>query len=150
MLIFQGVWHGNFSSAFSWDRKKNHICTDLGSANPGETWRTLAFGYWHDQRGLSSSFTGYMNKNRIYIYILIHLYITEQLYAIHHVISYLIICTSYHISHLDFQGQIHVYIHNYKYNIYIYLELPVVRNYRSKLKQHFFLLFGLFFALFQK
>ena len=37
----------------------------------------------------------------------------------------------------------------FKY-IYIYLELPVVRNYRSKLKQHFFLLFGLFFALFQK
>ena len=30
------------------------------------------------------------------------------------------------------------------------LELPVVRNYRSKLKQHFFLLFGIFFALFQK
>ena len=31
----------------------------------------------------------------------------------------------------------------------MYLELPVVRNYRSKLKQHFFLLFGIFFALFQ-
>ena len=34
--------------------------------------------------------------------------------------------------------------------IMLYLELAVVRNYRSKLKQHFFLLFGLFFALFQK
>ena len=31
-----------------------------------------------------------------------------------------------------------------------YLELPVVRNYRSKLKQHYFLLFGIVFALFQK
>ena len=34
--------------------------------------------------------------------------------------------------------------------IMLYLELPVVRNYRSKLKQHFFLLFGIFLALFQK
>lgn len=29
-----------------------------------------------------------------------------------------------------------------------YLELPVVQNYRSKLKQHYFLLFGIVFALF--
>ena len=28
----------------------------------------------------------------------------------------------------------------------VILELPVVRNYRSKLKQHFFLLFGIFFV----
>ena len=40
-----------------------------------------------------------------------------------------------------------VYVEYFKI---VYLELPVVRNYRSKLKQHIFLLFDIFFALFQK
>ena len=51
-----------------------------------------------------------------------------------------------------YRGEITPFTHVFSasYRGYPYLELPVVRNYRSKLKQHFFLLFGVFFALFQK